>query len=663
MSYDRPPIAADLAVGASLVASATVIAWPILAGGYLTYLDNPVHMAEVYDAAFEARGGWSEIAFCGFPIHALHSPLWYGLLAHLVRAGLPAGALYAACVWFGYLAPALAMYAVARRRIPPWPAAVPAYLLLVQYPAIVGVGSALGGMWTFFLAVAALILLADRLSRPAQGRRQTAWIAALVAFILSTHLYAVVPLAMLAVLHAWIGFERRRFGWREVLVQAAAGALGMMAAAWYWMPLVLARESLVIRPQNLGAVAVLAQLFLPASVLDLVNGEIPDISPSLLLQAVPMVALFALAAAGTLQLGRRRDDAPLYGALLAALILVLLVFVTSAFAVKALGPGSWRMLDFARVGLAFACLPFLERSARGGGGRADRLRSGVFAVAAVGLSFWFAAPLRAVVPSLQGPEMAEVRGLWEWLSRNRSDDWGRVYLQDTFERPRAEAKLSQSHVLALTAQRTGVYQLGAGYGISPFRTVDWTPSEFGTLFRRYINDHERVGYVKNMMWGTNATHLVTCDARVGRRLEASAGFEVLHRVGRFVVFRLNEIECRWADPLTAGVDVLPAEFAPGHYRLVVRSSNPSGRVLVKSSYHPHWRVAGPPGLKLRPESSGLMGLEGMSMGETEVSLDYRAPRWPFGLSTACWIAIVVLVVAAAVRPGGRRRRGAPTEGV
>jgi len=657
MSYDRPAIAADLAVGASLIASATVIAWPILVGGYFTYLDNPVHMAEVYDAAFEARGGWSEIAFCGFPIHALHSPLWYGLLAHLVRAGLPAAALYAACVWFGYLAPALAMYVVARRRIPPWLAAVPAYLLLVQYPAIVGVGSALGGMWTFSLAVAALILLVDRLSRPAQGCRQTAWIAALVAFILSTHLYAVLPLAIVGVLHAWIGLERRRFGWREVLVQAAAGALGVMAAAWYWMPLALARESLVIRPQNLGAVAVLAQLLLPAHVLELVNGEIPDVTPSLLLRAVPMVALFASAAAGALRLGGRRDDAPLYGALLAAVILVLLVFVTSAFAVKALGPGSWRMLDFTRVGLAFACLPFLERFAQGRSGAVDRLRSGMVGAAAVGLSFWFAAPLRAVVPSPHGPEMAEVKGLWEWLSRNRSDDWGRVYLQDTFERPRPEAKLSQSHVLALTARRTGVCQLGAGYGISPFRTVDWTPSEFATLFRRYINDDERVGYVKDMMWGTNATHLVTCDARVGRRLETSAGFDVLHRVGRFVVFRLNEIECRWADPLTAGVEVPSAEFAPGRYRLLVRSSNPSGRVLVKSSYHPHWRATGQPGLKLRAESSGLIGLEGMNAGETEVALDYRPPRWPLGLTILCWIAIAVLAVGAEVRPGD-----APSEG-
>ena len=138
-------------------------------------------------------------------------------------------------------------------------------------------------------------------------------------------------------------------------------------------------------------------------------------------------------------------------------------------------------------------------------------------------------------------------------------------------------------------------------------------------------------------------------------LLAEAGLKL--RVGRFVVFRLNEIECRWADPLTGGVEVPSAEFAPGRYRLLVRSSNPSGRVLVKSSYHPHWRATGQPGLKLRAESSGLIGLEGMNAGETEVALDYRPPRWPLGLTILCWIAIAVLAVGAEVRPWD-----APSEG-
>ncbi len=102
-----------------LVLAALVLSWPILAGGYLTYADNAAHIAEIYSLAFENGGGWSDIAFCGFPIGMLHSPLWYGAVAGLVRAGVPAGFLYALALFIGFVAPPLALYFVARRSLRP----------------------------------------------------------------------------------------------------------------------------------------------------------------------------------------------------------------------------------------------------------------------------------------------------------------------------------------------------------------------------------------------------------------------------------------------------------------------------------------------------------------------------------------------------------------
>jgi hypothetical protein len=42
----------------SLIATAVVLAWPILTGGYFTYIDNPVHLAEIYELA-KGGNGWS----------------------------------------------------------------------------------------------------------------------------------------------------------------------------------------------------------------------------------------------------------------------------------------------------------------------------------------------------------------------------------------------------------------------------------------------------------------------------------------------------------------------------------------------------------------------------------------------------------------------------
>jgi hypothetical protein len=656
MESNRSSRAADSLAVASLLCTGAVIGWPVIAGGYLTYLDNPAHLAEVYAAAFEARNGWSEVAFCGFPIATLHSPLWYGLLSWLARIGF-GSTPYVCCVWIGLVAPSLALYRVARRSLAPLPAGAVAYLLLVQRPSVVGVGSAAGGMWTFYIAAAALILLVDRVSRPCTSRRDAAEIAALVGLILVTHLYAVVPLALLAAVHAWVVVGSRRGRRAGILRQASAAALGAAAAAAYWAPMVLARGALVIHPQNLDARSIIARLLVPTHVFELLNRHSTPIDAAAAVAALPMVALAAAGVLGVFHLNRRSNDAPLYGAVIAAVLLTVLLFLTSEFEIRLLGPGSWRLLYFVRVGLALAAVPFLVRLTRLCGRRARGTVgwwAGPLLVAvALAVGWWFGAPLRAVVPPAGGTEMADVEALWAWLRAHRTGEWGRVYLQDTFEFPKGDVKLSQSHVLALTSDRTGVYQLGATYGVAPYRTVSWTPSEFGTLFRRFVTDDEEVYETRVMLWAVNGTHVVTSYASTERMLESSDDFEVVHRVGRYTVFRAKTVSNEWASAMDPGLEVAVDAFETGRYRMRVFVQRPGGQVLVKSSYHPAWRLtasgAGTP--KLRQEDSGLMRLEGWAVGETSVELDYHPVRWPVAVSLCAWAAIAGLFVI--------RRRWAP----
>src|ERR1700753_557296 len=100
----------------SLALTATVIAWPILGFGYLTYIDNSVHLAEIYELARPGQNGWSELGFAGLPVDTLDSPLFHPLLAPPARAGMPLEPMYVAMLWTGYIAPSLGLYFVARRR-------------------------------------------------------------------------------------------------------------------------------------------------------------------------------------------------------------------------------------------------------------------------------------------------------------------------------------------------------------------------------------------------------------------------------------------------------------------------------------------------------------------------------------------------------------------
>jgi hypothetical protein len=493
-----------------------------------------------------------------------------------------------------------------------------------------------------------LILLIDRLARPVSLRRDAAWIAALVGLIVLTHLYALVPLALLAVLHGWLVLARRRGGGGRLAWEAVAGALGIMAAAFYWGPLVMARATTEIVPQNLNAWMVAARLAIPTNLLDLVNGAYPRLTPLLVLEAVPMVVLLGAGAAGVVLLRRRRDDMPLYGALVAAILLSVLLFLTAEFDAKLLGPGSWRMLYFARVGLALAAIPVFARLFRGDGSESRRRYIAAAAVAVLA-AWWFGAPLRAVTPAPRGPEVAEVEALWKWLGANRTKDWGRVYLQDTFERPRGDVKLSQSHILALTAHRTGVRQVGATYGVVPYRTALWTSSEFGMLYRGVVASDRDLERVSARMWASNATHIVTSDLRTARILEASDQFEQLYAGGRFSVFRAGSISNGWASPIGPQVEVLSTRFETGRYRLKIRAAGPGG-LLVKSSYHPGWRFSGTAAIRVNVGESGLMELRRLPVGESEISMTFRLDRWPSVVAALSWLVIAAGLVLIPRRP-------------
>ena len=176
---------------AALLLAAVVLAWPILTGGYYTYADNSSHLAEIHSLAEEQYQGWSDIAFCGFPVGTLHSPFWYGTLGMLARFGLPAGLLYALMLFIGFVAPPLALYYVARRYLTPVMAGLLGYILLIQHPSLVGLGSPLGGMWTYYIAAALWLVLIARLRDPIRSRRDFVWIGLLVGLIASTHLFVL----------------------------------------------------------------------------------------------------------------------------------------------------------------------------------------------------------------------------------------------------------------------------------------------------------------------------------------------------------------------------------------------------------------------------------------------------------------------------------------
>ncbi len=444
---------------AALLLAALVLAWPILSGGYFTYADNSSHLAEIHSLAEEQFQGWSDIAFCGFPVGTLHSPFWYGTLGMLARFGLPAGFLYALMLFVGFIAPPLALYYVARRSLSPVLAGLLAYVLLIQHPSLVGLGSPLGGMWTYYLAAALWLVLIRRLIEPVRSRRDFVWIGLLVGLIASTHLFVVVPLAITGVIHLAYSLFKRT-GLKQLGFQAVAAVAGLLAAASYWLPMALSSESVTFTPQNLAPAMVFARWLFPTEIIDLVKGEAPSLTARTMIDAIPMWLLAAAGFAGAALRRRRKIEFTLYGLLTALVVLVLVAFVAPTSNARIFGPVSWRLIYFVRLGLALGAIPLLAALADNGLVPRRVWARWVSAAVCVGLCVWWGAPLRAASPKKNSREMTDVRALWTWLDKNKSGDWGRVYLQDTFMTPPENAELARSHVLSLTAHEAGVRQLG-----------------------------------------------------------------------------------------------------------------------------------------------------------------------------------------------------------
>ncbi len=626
-----------------LLATALIVSWPILWGGYFTYADNPAHLAEIYSLAFDKGNGWSDVAFCGFPIGTLHSPLWYGALAALVRAGVSAGFLYALALFLGFVAPSIALYFVARRSLTPFSSAFIAYVFLIQWPSVVGLGSPLAGMWTYFGATALVVLLVWRLAHGIRSRRDLVWLAGLVGLIAITHLFPLVPLAVLGGVHL-VRSVIKRSSLRSLLVQVVGVIVGVAAAAAYWLPMALASESTTFTPQNLTPSMALARLVFPTDVVELVKGEGPSLNVRSIIGALPMWALVVGGLSGAFLWKRRKSEIALYAASSSIVLAILIVFVAPATNARVFGPVSWRLLDFVRVFLALGAIPVvgvLESRVPA----ILRARSAVvFAVMGVALAVWWGAPLRTETPRAISEEMTEVRGLWRWLGENRKDDWGRVYIQDTFMTPPLDAQLGGSHVLALTACETGVRQLGSYYGVVPYKTKVWTMGQVGLLYGLRVTGADSLDQLRQRMIMTNATHLVVADPVLGTRLQGAREFRFLTRVGRFSVFELTNSVSEWVVPIQGDAITNVEEVRTGVIDFRV-SQNPQGAtVLVKTSYHPFWRMIGPQKAQLDEGPSGLMQIKWLPPGDHDVSLLYRQPRWPIWVSLAGWVLVGCLAV-------------------
>jgi hypothetical protein len=241
--------------------------------------------------------------------------------------------------------------------------------------------------------------------------------------------------------------------------------------------------------------------------------------------------------------------------------------------------------------------------------------------------------------------------LWTWLAANAEKDWGRLYVEDAFGWLWNQGGLNQSHLLVLTRHHVGLPQLGAYYGVVPYK-LRWTLSEFNGLFATREPSKE---WLLEAMGKTNVGAIVTSNRDMAQLIENTEAFDELHRTGDYTVFRLRDAEDRIINELGSTNHVSDVEAQVGDIRLKVRSEYSRSRILAKVAYHPFWRFEGPAGAWLRESPEGFLVVDDIPKGEWTLHMWYEPSKLPGAVTAIGWALESMWAIGLALSVKGRRR--------
>ena len=625
-----------------LVALSAGVGWPILAGDGLWYLDNPAHLAETLERANSGGGGWSDLAFCGFPLGQWHSPAAYGALAVLVRMGMPLERVYGAALWISFAFPALVLFAGARKRLGTGGAILLASVLLLQPPALVGIESAWGGMWTFYLAAGGWLWLLQRWST---GRGGLAGDAALIGAIGLTHLFVLAAVPLLAFCGILFSLRHPCGPGRSAAGIAGACLLGAWASMALWWPAGAAQWGGGWTPQNLPPGRLIWALAVPADMQILTSAAPIAWQECAQPGVLPMLALLFLGIGGGLQRTGSAGTRP--GRLGFAFALALLALLLGlpwlpAGLDRVLGPVSWRLIYLVRLGLAWSAMEAWASARCHPAPDTRLLWRWIFAVLLLAaLGGWIAEPLRKAIRDPGQQARCEVQALWEAIRSGATPgDTGRIYLQDTYQHPDLPSGLARnSHVLAFTAAATGIRQLGAYYGMAPQATAEWTSGEFGHLCGVAVDDPHAVPAVLERLRRGHCTRLAVASKVWADMLAGQAGFIREYQSEWFTLYRMDGPRCTDAEILSGAGRAAVGYPHSGEAVVEVMSSASNGAIRISQTWHPDWTMSATDGVRFGTDETGLMRVDGLPAGAHVLHLKYAPPAWPIWISWAAWMGL------------------------
>ena len=222
-------------------------------------------------------------------------------------------------------------------------------------------------------------------------------------------------------------------------------------------------------------------------------------------------------------------------------------------------------------------------------------------------------------------EMKSLDKIFTWLREEASPEEGRILYQDTAYNFQNHP-LYWSHVLAGGRRETGLWGLGAsGQLFVPTDPLTRTQglSIFGKL-RSEMSPAELEGKLNQF----NCRWALTCEPELEALLMKCDSVELVLQEGRFSLFR-SMVKGAWAEIIGGQGTVRTIQQSDSRRILEADIKSPGGALLlVKSSYHPWWRVRlnGEESIPEKGLPDQLLRIRIPAAGRFKVDLEFRPPR-------------------------------------
>ncbi len=658
----------------AIVLFAFVMAYPIFGSGFMTNLDNPIHLATSHAFIENLKetkwiSGWSMDAFVGYPLQLFpryQLGVWIVALLNLILF-IPAEIGYKVVLFSSYVFPALMIFFIGKKIFKHTSSAlIPSILfLLIRRDVVV---TAFSGQWNSLLGLGfllAFVYLTHRFFYNPNFKSMVK-LALLFALIMLSYLFAAIAAMVFFSVYFLVFSVKKRFSIKFLFYGGGLFLIGFSLCAFYLLPILdmpgwasaysgsaLAYSFFALFYKVLGTFlfavpknVVTQQLF------DAFSGNFIDflkLAWLYIVASLPQFLIFILGLMGMSYLfrNRKKDDSTT-------------IFLTSTFLFMiislVLGSGFWflipslknlpilgnllayRFLLYTNIGLLiFVCYAL------------SNMKNGVYPklrffhalavrrnVIFVIVALFFVANINAYLPPKEETLTIGESSLNEdfyslayWIKNNVDSKNTRIVYQDIYGNTE-DPSIGSSHLPAMLFYYTNVYSVGAWYDSSSYPTDSLALTSSGNLFGKKLDE---IGddFIQNEMRLVNAKYIVSNNNKLKDKLLKSNLFKEEFGNRHFTVFSLKNYNPEWI----SYEGNLSYEIANFESRVVIfnYTGDSEKEVLIKVSYHPYWHgYIDNKEINISRNKDSLMTLK-LPEGSHSVTLSYKPFRLPYFIVT------------------------------